>query len=101
VYRPAVEGDRISYTSDKLLILGYQSSRTRSFSRGSKVYVSHIDLPHNDTARQIHTHVSLFLGHGEKLHDVPDEYLEDSLILAKKIAVAAGFENYNILQARV
>ncbi|KAF9646714.1 HIT-like protein [Thelephora ganbajun] len=36
--------------------------------------------------------------HGEKLHDVPDEYLEDSLIVAKKIAVAAGFENYNILQ---
>lgn len=39
-------------------------------------------------------------GHGEKLHDVPDEYLQDSLIIAKKIAVASGFENYNILQVR-
>ncbi|KAF9783166.1 HIT-like protein [Thelephora terrestris] len=36
--------------------------------------------------------------HGEKLHDVPDEYLQDSLIVAKKIAIASGFENYNILQ---
>ena len=41
------------------------------------------------------------VGHGEKLHDVPDEYLEDSLIVAKKIAVASGLENYNILQVRV
>ncbi|KZT22798.1 HIT-like protein [Neolentinus lepideus HHB14362 ss-1] len=36
--------------------------------------------------------------HGEKLHDVPDEYLKDSLIVAKKIAIAVGCENYNILQ---
>ena len=40
----------------------------------------------------------LLVGHGEKLHDVPDEYLKDSLIVAKKIAVASGLENYNILQ---
>lgn len=40
------------------------------------------------------------VGHGEKLHDVPDEYLQDSLVIAKKIAVASGFENYNILQVR-
>lgn len=44
--------------------------------------------------------ISSLVGHGEKLHDVPDEYLEDSLIIAKKIAVASGFENYNILQVR-
>ncbi|EJD39299.1 HIT-like protein [Auricularia subglabra TFB-10046 SS5] len=36
--------------------------------------------------------------HGEKLHDVPDEYLADSLSIAKKIAIASNFENYNILQ---
>jgi hypothetical protein len=36
--------------------------------------------------------------HGEKLHDVPDEYLTDVIPVAKKIAIAAGFENYNILQ---
>jgi len=47
-----------------------------------------------------HIYISLLVGHGEKLHDVPDEYLEDSLIVAKKVAVASGFENYNILQVR-
>lgn len=36
--------------------------------------------------------------HGEKLQDVPDEYLADTLSIAKKIAVAQGTENYNILQ---
>ncbi|PCH40496.1 HIT-like protein [Wolfiporia cocos MD-104 SS10] len=36
--------------------------------------------------------------HGEKLHDVPDEYLVDTLKVGKKIAVASGLENYNILQ---
>lgn len=38
--------------------------------------------------------------HGEKLHDVDDAYLADTLITAKKIAVALGAENYNILQVR-
>ena len=32
-------------------------------------------------------------------YDVPDEYLEDFLIVVK-IAVASGFENYDILQVR-
>lgn len=43
--------------------------------------------------------------HGEKLHDVPDEYLADLLPLAKRIAVASKLDNaglsgtgYNILQ---
>lgn len=36
--------------------------------------------------------------HGEKLHDVPDEYLADALPVAKKIALAVGAENYNVLQ---
>lgn len=40
------------------------------------------------------------LDHGEKLHDVDDAYLADTLITAKKIAVALGAENYNILQVR-
>ena len=41
------------------------------------------------------------LDHGEKLHDVPDEYLTEALPIAKKIAAALGAENYNILQASV
>ncbi|KAI0345593.1 HIT-like protein [Trametopsis cervina] len=36
--------------------------------------------------------------HGEKLHEVPDEYLAETLPIAKKIALALGVENYNILQ---
>jgi hypothetical protein len=36
--------------------------------------------------------------HAEKLHQLPDEYLTDILPIAKKIAVAQGAENYNILQ---
>jgi len=36
--------------------------------------------------------------HAEKLHQLPDEYLADAMPIAKKIAVAQGVENYNILQ---
>ncbi|KAI0088589.1 HIT-like protein [Irpex rosettiformis] len=36
--------------------------------------------------------------HAEKLHEVPDEYLTETLPIAKKIAIALGAENYNILQ---
>jgi len=36
--------------------------------------------------------------HAEKMHELPDEYLRDALPLAKKIAIAQGSPNYNILQ---
>lgn len=43
--------------------------------------------------------------HGEKLHDIPDDYLADLLPLAKKIAIASKLnisgldgEGYNVLQ---
>ncbi|KAI0671188.1 HIT-like protein [Trametes maxima] len=36
--------------------------------------------------------------HAEKLHQVPDEYFADVLPAAKKIALALGTENYNLLQ---
>ena len=35
------------------------------------------------------------------MHELPDEYLADALPIAKKIAIAQGVENYNILQVRV
>jgi diadenosine tetraphosphate (Ap4A) HIT family hydrolase len=38
------------------------------------------------------------IDHAEKLHEVPDEYLVETLPIAKKIAIAIGAENYNILQ---
>ena len=62
------------------------------------MYVSCLHLSRRNPAHEARN--SLLVGHGEKLHDVPDEYLEDSLIVAKKIAVASGLEDYNILQAR-
>ncbi|KAJ3747662.1 HIT-like domain-containing protein [Lentinula detonsa] len=36
--------------------------------------------------------------HAAKMHELPDEYLVDILPIAKKIALAQGAENYNILQ---
>ncbi|KAE9396127.1 putative HNT1-adenosine 5`-monophosphoramidase [Gymnopus androsaceus JB14] len=36
--------------------------------------------------------------HAAKMHELPDEYLADALPVAKKIAIALGSENYNILQ---
>ena len=36
--------------------------------------------------------------HGAKLHDIPDEHLTELLPVAKKIAIATGAEQYNILQ---
>ncbi|KAI9858637.1 MAG: Adenosine 5'-monophosphoramidase [Vezdaea acicularis] len=36
--------------------------------------------------------------HGAKLTDIPDDQLEEILPLVKKLAVATGAENYNILQ---
>jgi len=88
----------VSYTPQKLLLLGHRPSRTWSFPRDSQVYVLRIK---NSRRNAAYRHASSVVGHGEKLHDVPDEYLEDSLIVAKKIAVASGLENYNILQVRV
>ena len=39
--------------------------------------------------------------HGEKLHDVPDEDLKEVMVVAKKIAVAQGLVDYNILQVSI
>jgi diadenosine tetraphosphate (Ap4A) HIT family hydrolase len=36
--------------------------------------------------------------HGAKLHDIPDDQLAEVLSVAKRIAVAQGVEDYNILQ---
>jgi hypothetical protein len=44
--------------------------------------------------------VVILSDHAEKLHDLPDEYLAVALPIAKKIAIAQGAENYNILQVR-
>ncbi|KAL9121071.1 MAG: hypothetical protein Q9187_002376 [Circinaria calcarea] len=36
--------------------------------------------------------------HGAKLTDIPDDQLTEILPVAKRVAIAAGVENYNILQ---
>ncbi|ORX49814.1 HIT domain protein [Hesseltinella vesiculosa] len=36
--------------------------------------------------------------HAEFMHQLPDEYLQDVLPIAKKIAKAAKFDQYNVLQ---
>ena len=38
------------------------------------------------------------IDHAEKMHELPDEYLASAMPVAKKIAIALGCENYNILQ---
>jgi diadenosine tetraphosphate (Ap4A) HIT family hydrolase len=38
------------------------------------------------------------IDHAAKMHELPDEYLSDAMPVAKKIALAQGVENYNILQ---
>lgn len=36
--------------------------------------------------------------HAAKMHELPDEYLSDILPVAKKIAIATGATDYNVLQ---
>ncbi|KAJ2305884.1 Adenosine 5'-monophosphoramidase, partial [Coemansia sp. RSA 2704] len=36
--------------------------------------------------------------HAEKLHQLPDEFLAETMPIAKKIAAALGVDNYNVLQ---
>jgi hypothetical protein len=36
--------------------------------------------------------------HAAKMHELPDEHLVELLPAVKKIAVAVGVENYNVLQ---
>ncbi len=36
--------------------------------------------------------------HAQKLHEVPDEYLSEILVVAKQIASKLGVANYNLLQ---
>ncbi|GJJ15352.1 hypothetical protein Clacol_009628 [Clathrus columnatus] len=41
---------------------------------------------------------ALHTDHAQKLHELPDEHLQDMLPVAKRIALAIGCEDYNILQ---
>ena len=36
--------------------------------------------------------------HAAKMHELPDDYLQDILPIAKKLAIATGAAEYNVLQ---
>ncbi|KAJ3478827.1 hypothetical protein NLI96_g9491 [Meripilus lineatus] len=36
--------------------------------------------------------------HAQKMHELPEEYLADALPVARKVALALGCEDYNVLQ---
>lgn len=38
------------------------------------------------------------LDHAEFMHQVPDDYLSEMMPIAKKIAAAGGYSQYNVLQ---
>lgn len=38
------------------------------------------------------------IDHAQKFHELPDSAMTDLLPIAKKVALAIGAENYNILQ---
>lgn len=61
-------------------------------------------ITHHSQLLRDHDHADICtdvrVDHAEKLTEVPDEYLADTLPLAKKIASALGAENYNLLQVR-
>ena len=69
----------------------------RSCSGDPQVRVSYDNHSRHNATH--YTYTSLLIGHRKKRHDVLDEHLEDFLIVVK-IAVASGFENYDILQVR-
>ena len=89
----------------QLLLPGHQSVVKGPCPRHSQMFVS--TLSFDVTAVLNLPPVSLSLSssispdHAEKMHELPDEYLADALPIAKKIAIAQGAENYNILQVRV
>ena len=60
-----------------------------------------IEMPYVAPSSIFITHFTFILDHAEKMHELPDDYLADALPIAKKIALALGCENYNILQVRL
>lgn len=44
------------------------------------------------------SHITGYIDHAVKMHELPDEYLADAMPIAKRIALAQGVQDYNILQ---
>lgn len=45
--------------------------------------------------------IERFVDHAQKMHELPEEYLADALPVARKVALALGCEDYNVLQVRL
>ena len=67
-------------------------------SKGHALVVPKGDPSVETRLQPILTDVTIRKDHVVKMHELPDEYLADALPIAKKIALAQGLENYNILQ---
>lgn len=64
-----------------------------------KVYESDLSLAFLDIAPVSEGHTQVIPKyHAVTLHDLPDEYLRDILPIAKKVALATGVKDFNILQ---
>jgi hypothetical protein len=95
-------------TRPQLLLPGHQSPLKRPCPRHSQMSVvfrspsppSHCRFRNAFFSPRVGLIVVGLPDHAEKLHDLPDEYLAVALPIAKKIAIAQGAENYNILQVR-
>ncbi|OZJ01795.1 hypothetical protein BZG36_05733, partial [Bifiguratus adelaidae] len=44
------------------------------------------------------SHIVFVADHCKVFHEVPDDYITDLLLLTKKVAMAVGAEEYNLLQ---
>lgn len=78
----------------------YESEKTFAFldigplSRGHSVHPSSPSFPFSSNTSQL----IIPKHHGAKLHDIPDEQLSEVLSVTKKIAIAQGVTDYNVLQ---
>lgn len=87
----------------------FESEKTLAFldigplSKGHSVSVLPADLTlegnrgDEDVANSL-TQLIIPKHHGAKLHDIPDDQLAEVLSVTKRIAIAQGVQDYNILQ---
>lgn len=80
----------------------FESEKTLAFLDIGPLSKGHsVRLPSHASSRASIDHSSQLIipkHHGAKLHDIPDDQLSEVLSVTKKIAIAQGVEDYNILQ---
>lgn len=80
----------------------FESEKTLAFLDIGPLSKGHsVRLPSHASSRASTDHSAQLIipkHHGAKLHDIPDDQLSEVLSVTKKIAIAQGVEDYNILQ---